>query len=189
MKRMTKHPRHSRAKPASEQKLWATAYHEAGHVVAALAYGKGIRRQGATIIPDAEALGTVHTLKHIPGDPSVDLLTGRMRLRIEEDVIVSLAGGAAQRKFRPSSVRSHHVRRDQVAADRLLDYITVSERERHAYWRWLMVRAEDFVDDSFRWMQIEAVAKALMEKKTLGPKELKKVYVDALGGPIGVKGS
>jgi hypothetical protein len=29
--------------------LWATAYHEAGHAVAALAYGKGIRRQGATI--------------------------------------------------------------------------------------------------------------------------------------------
>jgi hypothetical protein len=87
--------------------LWATAYHEAGHAVAAMAYGKGIRRQGATIVPDPKrgAAGTVYMLKHIPGDPSVggayrgDSLTGRMRLRIEEDIIVSLAGPVAQRCF------------------------------------------------------------------------------------------
>jgi hypothetical protein len=81
----------------TEQQLWATAYHEAGHVVAAIAYRRGIRRQGATIVPTKGVAGSVWMLKHIPGDPSVDMLTGRMRLRIEEDVIVSLAGGAAQR--------------------------------------------------------------------------------------------
>jgi hypothetical protein len=56
--------------------LWAIAYHEAGHAVAAMAYGKGIRRQGAAIVLDLKgAVGSVWMRKHIPGDPSVDLLT------------------------------------------------------------------------------------------------------------------
>jgi hypothetical protein len=33
----------------------------------------------------------------------------------------------------------------------------------------------------FRWTQIQAVANALMEKKTLSPGELRQVYFDALG--------
>jgi hypothetical protein len=173
--------------PDKKSTLWATAYHEAGHAVAAMAYGKGIRRQGATIVPAKGELGSVWMLKHIPGDPSVDLLTPRMRVRIEEDIIVSLAGGAAQRKFRPSSVRSYHARSDREAAIDLLMYIVGDERELKAYWRLLMVRTENFVRLPFRWMQIEAIAKALMEKKALGPGELKQIYVDALGGPIGLK--
>jgi hypothetical protein len=175
--------------------LWATAYHEAGHAVAAMAYGKGIRRQGATIVPDPKrgAAGTVYMLKHIPGDPSVggayrgDSLTGRMRLRIEEDIIVSLAGLVAQRCFRPSSVRSHHGRSDHEAALDLLTYIVGDERELKAYWRLLRVRTENFVRSPPRWMQIEAIAKALMEKKTLGPGELRQLYADALGSPISLK--
>jgi hypothetical protein len=181
----------SKMKRKTEQQLWAVAYHEAGHVVAALAYRRGIRRQGATIVPDAEgAGGSVSMLKHIPGDPSVsgsyrggDLLTGRMRLRIEEDVMVSLAGGIAQREFRPASVRSYHGRSDRKAANDLLLYVVRNERELRAYWRLLTIRTENFVRLPFRWMQIEAIAKALMEKNTLGPTELKQVYVDALGGP------
>jgi hypothetical protein len=174
--------------------LWATAYHEAGHAVAAIAYGKGIRRQGATIVPDLKgALGSVWMRKHIPGDPSVggayrgDLLTGRMRLRIEEDVMVKLAGEGAQRRFRPSSVRSHHGRSDRETANDLLMYIVGDERELKAYWRLLIVRTENFVRNPMRWMQIEAIARALMEKKTLGPGELRQVYADALGGPISLK--
>jgi hypothetical protein len=152
--------------------LWATAYHEAGHAVAATAYGKGIRRQGATIVPDLKgALGSVWMRKHIPGDPSVAYsLTGRMRLRIEEDIMVSLAGPIAQRCFRPSSVRSHHGRGDHEAAIDLLMYIVGDERELKAYWRLLMVRTENFVRLPFRWMQIEAIAKALMEKKDAWPR-------------------
>jgi hypothetical protein len=130
----------SKTKRMTEQRLWATAYHEAGHVVAAIAHGKGIRRQGATIIPDLKrgAAGTVYMLKHIPGDPSVagayrgDRQTGRMQLRIEEDVIVSLAGGVAQRKFRPSSVRSYHWRSDREAAIDLLMYIGVRSVNRRS---------------------------------------------------------
>jgi hypothetical protein len=185
----------SKVKRKTEQQLWATAYHEAGHVVAALAYGKGIRRQGATIVPDLKrgAAGNVYMLKHIPGDPSVggayrgDRQTGRMRLRIEEDVIVRLAGGAAQRRFRPSSVRSYHSRTDNESATDLLMYIVGDERELKAYWRWLMVRTENFVRCPPRRMQIQSVAKALMERKTLSPGELRQIYVDALGGPISLK--
>jgi hypothetical protein len=176
------------AKRSKSTILWATAYHEAGHAVAAMAYGKGIRRQGATIVPDAErAAGSVYMLKHVPGDPSVDLLTGRMRLRIEEDVIVSLAGGVAQREFRASSIRSYHGRSDREAAIDLLSYITGDERELKAYWRLLVVRTENFVRNAPRWMQIEAVAKALMEKKTLDRRELRQVYAGALGGTIKLK--
>jgi hypothetical protein len=165
--------------------LWATAYHEAGHAVAAMAYGKGIRRQGATIIPNLRgAAGSVYMTMHIPGDPSVDSLTRRMRLRIEEDVMVMLAGGIAQRCFRPSSVRNHHGRSDRDAAYDLLMHTVADERELQAYWRLLIVRTENFVRLPVRWRQIEAAAKALMEKKTLTSAELRQVYTDALGGAI-----
>lgn len=182
---MSRAARKTKTKRKTEQQLWATAYHEAGHVVAAIAYRKGIRRQGATIVPDAKgAARSVYMLKHIPGNPEVDLLTGRMRLRIEEDVIVSLAGRAAQHKFRPSSVRNYHARSDYHAAGDLLLYIVGDMGELEAYWRWLQVRTENFVANPMRWKQIEAVAKNLMERKTLRPAELKQIYVDALGGPI-----
>jgi hypothetical protein len=111
-------------------------------------------------------------------------VTDVLILRIEEDVMVSLAGGVAQRCFRPSSVRSYHSRSDRESAIDLLMYIVGDERELKAYFRLLMVRTENFVRLPFRWMQIEAIAKALMEKKTLSPGELRQLYADALGGPI-----
>jgi hypothetical protein len=174
-----------KTKRKTEQQLWAVAYHEAGHVVAALAYRRGIRRQGATIVPDAEgAVGSVSMLKHIPGDPSVDAHTGKMRLRIEEVVLVSLAGGAAQRKHRPSSVRSYRARSDYDSAADLLIRIVGDVRELEAYFRWLMVRAENFVANPIHWLQIEAVAKALMERKTIGAKELREICFDAVRNAV-----
>jgi hypothetical protein len=63
------------------------------------------------------------------------------------------------------------------------------EREPKAYLGLLMVRTENFVRTPMRWMQIEAIAKALMEKKTLGPGELRQLYVDAPGRAIQLEAS
>ena len=56
--------------PTSNQ-LWATAYHEAGHVVAAIRLGVGIGRRGVSIIPSGDATGTCHTLKAFSGSPDL----------------------------------------------------------------------------------------------------------------------
>jgi hypothetical protein len=50
-----------------------------------------------------------------------------------------------------------------------------------------MVRTKNFVRNPARWMQIEAIAKALIGRKTLSPGELRQIYIDALGGPISLK--
>jgi ATP-dependent Zn protease len=98
------------------ERLWAVAYHEAGHAVAAFAYGIGIGRDGITIVPGRTSLGSAHALKHIRGDLEFGQWSGTMRRQIEEKVIMCCAGGIAQRRHRPSSVRRHHAGsdRDQV---------------------------------------------------------------------------
>jgi hypothetical protein len=91
----------------------ATAYHEAGHVVAAIIQGIRLGRKGTSIIPDVDSAGRAHIRKGFKGNPEYEM-SGSTRLGAERRAIVSLAGEAAQRKFRPSSIRRYHAREDGI---------------------------------------------------------------------------
>jgi hypothetical protein len=58
----------------------ATAYHEAGHAVAAMQIGVGIGRKGLSIVPGEGFAGFVHVLKGFSGNPELEV-TGSMRLK------------------------------------------------------------------------------------------------------------
>jgi hypothetical protein len=163
----------------SNSRLWATAYHEAGHAVATIHLRIGIGRLGVSIIPSGDATGTCHTLKAFSGRPELET-TGRMRWGAEKQAIILLAGPAAQRKFRPSSVRNYHGHSDRTKAVDLMNHFVGSNRELEAYVNLLRIRAEQLVANSFTWKTIEAVAAALFERKHLNAQEVKDIHLACL---------
>jgi hypothetical protein len=160
-------------------------------VVAAWRLRVGIGRKGVSIIPSENYEGMVDAkrgftgaLDCIPSDlggvPDPPLA---MRRGVENHIIVSLAGEAAQRRFRPSSVRSYHGRHDRNGVVYMLGCIA-SDRQFTAYCKWLKIRAEEFVDDDHWWAAIKAVAKALMERERLSAEEVGEVIRNGLRADI-----
>ena len=87
------------ARPA-RRSLWATAYHEAGHAVAAFVLGLRIGRRGVTIVPNYDWDGSAHVLKQLREKPDTGVAP-RTQVRIERFVMMCLAGDTAQRKYAP----------------------------------------------------------------------------------------
>jgi ATP-dependent Zn protease len=78
----------------------STAYHEAGHAVAAVVLRLKIGRHGVTIVPDKERdmLGYANITAQLRERP--DCATSeRTRARLEAWAVAHLAGDAAERKF------------------------------------------------------------------------------------------
>ncbi len=154
------------------RQLQATAYHEAGHAVAAR--WQGIRVRSATIIPNKDAAGQVfHSNPLHNKDPECDAGTPN-RLRAERLIRVSLAGLAAQRRF-DRTIKSWHGENDLHRAVNLLSYFTGDGRHLNAYLQLLQIEAEGIFDRPGVWIQVEAVAKALLREKTIGPKRLAQI--------------
>jgi hypothetical protein len=88
----------------SARVAWTTAYHEAGHAVAAFFLGLRIGRAGITIVPNKKegAAGTAHIPPDLKDNPEY-LTLPRTYLRIENFAVMCLAGDRAQRKFAPRS--------------------------------------------------------------------------------------
>jgi hypothetical protein len=164
--------------------LEATAYHEAGHAVAALQLRVGIGRRGVSLVPNEDWSGFVHTLKGFSGRPDIER-TGQMRLGAENRAIVLFAGEAAQRRFRPMSVRRHHAAYDRRHAIDLMNYFVGSTRELEAYLEWLRIRTEAFVASPFNWTLIGAVAAALLTRKRLNADEVKGICQEELQRAMG----
>jgi ATP-dependent Zn protease len=86
-------------RPAHSKEEEATAYHEAGHAVIALALRRGLSR--VTIVPDDEAGSLGHCAGTRTGEwfqPDVDR-SGRARRFIEDRVIILFAGFHAEHRF------------------------------------------------------------------------------------------
>jgi len=153
----------------------STAYHEAGHAVAKVHFGLKIKK--ATIVEGEGYLGCVDgrraTNRSIEYDDS-----GRVQLRAERDIIVSLAGVAAQREFMPQSVRRHQWRSDFEHAMDLLWRIA-SKKELPTYFKLLDIRSREFVKRRLIRAQIEGVAKELLIRKTMTGEQVKAVILDA----------
>lgn len=153
--------------------LEVTAYHEAGHAIAA--WRQRIAISSVTIKPGEDYSGRL--LFGRSRTPNLDEATDRARLWSERRIITALAGPIAQRKYRPSSVRGWHAREDyHVAADLAL-HIQGSGKLATAYLRWLNVSTEALV--SANWTHIEAVAAALLEGRTIAGKDVLAVLLAA----------
>ena len=154
----------------------STAYHEAGHAVVQAHFGLTIKK--VTIVQHGESLGHMKGRMATNSSIEYDNNSGRAQLGVERDVMVFLAGRAAQREFMPRSVRSYHGRSDYKWAAELLGRLASGE-ELPVYFKLLEIRVKGFVKKPLVRAQIEGVAKELLIRKTLTDKQVKAVIQDA----------
>jgi hypothetical protein len=157
----------ARHSPASRR---ATAYHEAGHVVAAWHFGLSI--YCATIIPKGDMAGSMEHGSPLRGIRLDIDRSDRARVRAEKNVIVILAGPEAQRRHNPHSWRKWHAHSDYVAAADIALHFNSSADAADAHLNWLALQTRDIV--SLRWHEIELVAAQLLERGAITGHEAKR---------------
>lgn len=160
-------------------RLEGTAYHEAGHAGMRLWLGRAVKR--VTIVPDAEGRVLGYSASFLPGRwlrPDVDA-NDRGRNWIEREVKMLLAGRWAEFKY---AGRHSHVGAsgdDKKVCD-LLSYLCGSEEEITAYWKLLIIRTRQTLDDPPVWAGVTALASALLSAKTLNGREADRIFWEAV---------
>jgi hypothetical protein len=163
-----------------------TAYHEAGHAVAAWWFGQLKKRDYVTIIPDPQT-GSLGHMRNPPRfisemENSGREKSGRVTLQVEKFVIGCLAGNAAScqhRKTKRRYLAGGQIDRQQ-AVEILIRLVGTGE-ELRAYFHLLQIRAENLVGRF--WPEVEAVAKRLLSEKTLTSEQIREACLSARGNP------
>jgi ATP-dependent Zn protease len=141
----------------------ATAYHEAGHAVVALALGRPVHR--VTVLPNRDRLGQCEFRKG-QYRPSDDWL--------ETEILISLAGMAAEARFTDAY--------DRAAAGRDLRYARqlalqrATERTLDRYERRMLAKVESILGDEGNWRAVEAIAAELLKLGTISGRAAKHLF-------------
>jgi len=144
--------------------LWATAYHEAGHVIIALA--NKIAVHSVSIKPEGTTLGRAFTRNVLAGRWVDCDVSTQNRLRMERYSMVLLAGPIAERKF----VKSNggrcrcHGGSDYETLIHYVSYFCGSDAMADAYIKLLHEMATLEVDAPHNWSRIENLAEILIER-------------------------
>jgi hypothetical protein len=161
------------------RRLEETAYHEAGHAVAAIVLRRGFSH--VTIEPRDDSLGHVKPNKH-PESFRPDISDdARDAPRIEREVLMLLAGIAAEKHLRGRRNYRGASQDLRMAVD-VAGYL-FSRRTLEKYLEYMIERAEDFISMPFHWLQVEALATALLERRTLSARAARVVCRSALADP------
>jgi ATP-dependent Zn protease len=155
----------------------STAYHEAGHALAAFVLRLKIGRRGVTIVPDKERdmLGYANIAAQLRERPD-RAISARTRARIEAWAVARLAGDVAERKFNGRRRFGGHS--DLLQASDLLEYISTSVEQFDARLRVAYVGARDLIEGN--WPSVQAVAEELLRKRTLSSNEIEKLVFPQL---------
>ena len=152
-------------------RLRATAYHEAGHAVAA--WHQRIRINSLSIAEDDISKGRLSHEYHFTGiRPDLDM-SPRAQRRIENMAMVCFAGPHAQRKAFPRSWRNHHGRSDFHQATDLLSYVDPDPETLEIYVKLVDARAQKFVAGPSVWMLIDRLANDLLERRKMTGREVR----------------
>ena len=149
-----------------------TAYHEAGHFVAAYAGKRSPAIRHLSIVPKGDTLGHVLPFPTPSFRPDID---PRLQ-RVVETIVIYLAGSAAEKRF---AGRFDHVGSDQDyrnAVD-LGRHVVTADRELELFVNWLDERAAEVID--LHWWAVTGVAEHLLRRKKITGKEALEV-IDGL---------
>ena len=160
-----------------------TAYHEAGHAVAAFFQNR--RTQTVTITADSDVLG-LHKGYRQPAflaglNQSGRLSEEHLERRAHREIIVCLAGAEAEKRAgAPKAAVARGAALDQELAVDFASRVTGSAEEVEALLNWLAVRKRNLIEH--HWHCVEAVSRALIERKTLRWKEVREIIMAARPG-------
>jgi hypothetical protein len=141
--------------PTADAKLTATAYHEAGHAVIALALGRAISR--VTVVPNQRYLGACH-LQKSRFKPTKDWL--------EDEILILFAGMVAESRV-TGKLCASGATQDLRGVRRLATMRAGGDRQVERLERRLLDKTEYLVNDSTYWLAIETIAKELMVHQTI----------------------
>jgi hypothetical protein len=146
----------------------ATAYHEAGHAVVALALDRPVIK--VSILAHREALGICAFGKAV-FRPSEDWL--------EREVLIALAGMAAEAK--------HTGEYDREAAGRDLRYARKlslqragNERQAERLEKRLLSKTEHLLEQEENWQAVEKIAAALLREGQISGRQARHLYEESL---------
>lgn len=168
--------RHDSRVPRRQRRLWAAAFHEAGHAVAAYHLHRRLRRISIGA-DDSDALGWLDLwLPHVTAGDAENI---RHAQAAERDIIVLLAGAQAERiGLGRSSCPAGGV--DFYEAMRRAGTICRTSEEMSACLRWLQLRSHALVQ-SPTWRQpIDTLAARLLERRQLGARETRAIIRAAI---------
>jgi hypothetical protein len=141
----------------------ATAYHEAGHAVVALALDRPVHR--VSVVPGRELVGKCEFGKGV-SRPSDDWL--------EREILISLAGMAAEAQ--------HGGTYDRVAAGRDLRLARrlavqrAGQRQADRLERRLLAKTENLLADEGHWRAVELIAAELMKLGTISGRAARHLF-------------
>ncbi len=168
------------------------AFHESGHAVLQVILGVPLRY--VTIVPEDGSLG--HTLakgltpsatQWLELGPSVWTPTPpSIRDRVERRIMSTLAGEIAQERATGTTEGSRFSTDHPVHGTVIIDgdwhvavetaaAISVDNSEVDGYLEWLHARTRTFVNHREVWASVEAVAAALLSKKTLSSRRVRDI--------------
>lgn len=166
-------------KRRNRAQLRATAFHEAGHAVAAF-------RERIPLVRVTIAAGDGYDGETIPARGrgrsmrEHEDVTPYQTLRLLALVRFSLAGGIAQRRAAPRSMRSHHAEEDRRRAINGVSLaLGVDGTVLEAYVHAVRVQTEAMLNGPW-WNAVEALAAALLEENTLRGEEAESIIRRAL---------
>ena len=162
--------------------LESAAYHEAGHAVAA--WHCGVRTKSLSIVPESDSAGR-HVRHPYFGGLKLEIDSSpRAQRRVENMALVCCAGPAAQRRFDPKRFRSYHAQGDWYEAMNLLSYLTNDDEVLMAHFKLIELRARKLIALPSVWSLIEAVARALLERRHLTGKEVRAIISDGMNAVL-----
>jgi hypothetical protein len=169
----------ARPKPRKprQSRLQATAYHEAGHAVAA--YLRNRRFTSVSIVAEHETLGQC-VFGNQPGVIELDAESyRRTRDRIETLIMVALAGVLAECQLTGRhNWRGAHA--DLHDATDYASYVTGDEQELNAYLRWLWERTRNLLSARPHWAAVKALAAELLASRRIGERRARQLIAGAL---------
>ena len=141
----------------------ATAYHEAGHAVVALALGRPIHR--VSVLPDGQFLGLCQFGKGV-FRPSEDWL--------EREILIALGGIAAEARHTGDYAWD--------AADRDRQYVRqlavqrAGERQAERLERRLLAKAEHLLGQEGNWRAVELIAAELLQRGVISGRTARHLF-------------
>lgn len=153
-----------------------TAFHEAGHAVVAHALGRAFTR--VSVIAEGDTLGRCSFRRPGPWFRPDERVDGATRRRLEERIMISLAGPEAEAMV-SGEYDGEAAEEDVARAFRDATFATGCEEEAWAYLGWLRLRTLNLMKRDGLWQPIGALANELLVKRQLPYRDARRVIEGA----------
>ena len=161
---MEDHINDSEGTPAVDPRLRATAFHEAGHAVMALALGRPIQK--VTVAPNQNYLGACQIQKG-RFKPTKDWL--------EDEILILFAGMVAESQV-TGRYCPNGAAQDLRGIRRYVLMRTGGERQVERLERRLLDKAEHLLADVATWKAVESIATELLKNETISGRAARHFY-------------